>query len=218
MNTQRIQEIEAWSKVIAAIGQVLWPLVLAIAVMIFRSDLSSILKRLKKGKLLGQEVELDPQIAAFERSTEEAVKEVDALGQEKQSAAVVAQAPSATEGNDRPELADPVAAETAREEETILKYAAADPPIAVMKLGSLLEKELRLLAKVYGIDSARMPVRRLMDALLQKGFPAQLIESLRTFWNVRNSVVHGEDSSGALRILDTGLTLWRTLRELNELF
>ena len=50
------------NELIVALASLLWPIVTLIIVLVFRSDLAALLKRVRKGKILGQEMELDPMV------------------------------------------------------------------------------------------------------------------------------------------------------------
>ena len=64
------------NELIVAIAKLLWPLITIIIILLFRNDLSAILKRLRKGKLFGQEIELDPYVEEFKKTVEQAQEEM----------------------------------------------------------------------------------------------------------------------------------------------
>ena len=55
---------------IIAISHLLWPVAFIVCVFIFKNEISEILKRIKKGKILGQELELEREISEFKSATE----------------------------------------------------------------------------------------------------------------------------------------------------
>src|SRR5207247_1607762 len=61
---------------IVALAQLLWPIVTLVLLLVFRRDITALLTRLRKGKFLGQEVELDPAIERFRSSVAQAEKEL----------------------------------------------------------------------------------------------------------------------------------------------
>ncbi|MBL8271207.1 hypothetical protein [Steroidobacter sp.] len=56
------QYIEAIAKAISALGHLAWPVGLFGTLCLFRREISNILQRLRKGKLFGQEIELESLI------------------------------------------------------------------------------------------------------------------------------------------------------------
>ncbi len=101
-----------------------------------------------------------------------------------------------------------------------LRAAEINPGIGIMRLSSLIEKDIRIIANSFGDFSTnrKMSVRRHFQLLVDKGrLPKHTTESLKIFWNLRNHIVHGheeQDTHNVLRVLDIGLNLLRTIRSI----
>jgi hypothetical protein len=64
---------------VSAIAQLLWPGVALTVVLLFRKELAGAIRRFRKGKILGNEVELGDELAALERQVVEVVAETPRL-------------------------------------------------------------------------------------------------------------------------------------------
>lgn len=64
------------NELIVALASLLWPIVTLIIVLVFRNDLAALLKRVRKGKILVQEMELDPNVVEFQKAVTEAQEEI----------------------------------------------------------------------------------------------------------------------------------------------
>src|SRR5687767_14135244 len=71
--------MQAWSELITAVAALLWPLFAFVALFAFRSELRSLLARIKKGKVLGQEIELQESLAILEVQAQKAVSAATAV-------------------------------------------------------------------------------------------------------------------------------------------
>ena len=179
----------------------MWPIVTLILILVFRKDLTALLARVRKGKLFGQELELDPAILEFQKSVREAQQEVP-------------------EPEAAPQELQQQEAELDRDTKDILEIAARDPELGVVKLATKLEREVRLLAASLGQLQAKRHVSLLQvfSILVEKGYvPKNTAESLRSFWELRNQIVHGrgdENYKDIRRVLDIGLVLLKTIRSI----
>lgn len=188
------------NELIAASAKLLWPIVTFILVFLFRRDISGILERLRKGKLFGQEVELDPAVNEFRKSVEEAQVEI----------------PTQPIQN---EVCEPKSEDNAdKDTSEVLEAAKINPELGVIKLSSILEKEIRILAGCLGALPAvrTVPATQVFRSLIEKGYlPKHTNESLKMFWELRNEIVHGhtpKDNRNILMVLDVGLVLLNTIR------
>ncbi len=59
------------AELLRAIASLLWPILAFIALLLFRSHIRELLGRLKKGKLLGQEIELHDSLLMLEAKAKE---------------------------------------------------------------------------------------------------------------------------------------------------
>lgn len=186
---------------IIALAHLMWPIVTLALILVFRKDLTALLSRVRKGKLFGQELELDPVIQEFQRSVREAQQEVP-------------------EPEALPQKLQQQVEELDRDTKEILDIAARDPELGIVKLATKLEREVRLLAASLGqLDSRRhVSLFQMFSMLVEKGYvPRHTAESLRSFWELRNRIVHGhgeESDKDVHRVLDIGLVLLKTIRSI----
>lgn len=185
---------------IIALASLLWPIVTLIVVLVFRSDLAALLKRVRKGKILGQEMELDSNVIAFQNSVKEAQEEI----------------PESDIANEKFKKESDETDESIKE---VLDAASSNPELGIIKLSSVLEREIRALAGSLGqTPQRRMTATHLFHALVEKGyFPQHTTRSLQIFWDLRNKIVHGhekEDERNVIKVLDAGLALLKTIKSI----
>jgi hypothetical protein len=186
---------------IIAFAHLMWPIVTLVLILVFRKDLTVLLSRVRKGKLFGQELELDPAIQEFQRSVREAQQELP-------------------EPEAPPQKLRQQVEELDRDTEDILDIAARDPELGIVKLAIELETEVRLLAASLGqLDTRRhISLFQMFSMLVEKGYvPRHTADSLRSFWELRNRIVHGrgeESNKDVRRVLDIGLVLLKTIRSI----
>lgn len=189
------------NELIIALSKLLWPVVTLVLIILFRSDITTLLTRVRKGKLFGQELELDPHVSDFQRTVKEAEQEVPDLLTDSE------------DYNKKTEKLDSDINE-------ILKASEINPEIGILRLSSVLEKDIRNIGASLGdIDSkSRTSTIRQFQVLLNKGrLPRHTNESLKIFWELRNQIVHGHGEHAKrdiLRILDIGLKLLKTIRDI----
>jgi hypothetical protein len=51
-----------WADLLRAIAALLWPLLVLVVVFLFRREIRDILRKVKRGKILGQELEIETQL------------------------------------------------------------------------------------------------------------------------------------------------------------
>ncbi len=189
------------NELILALAQLLWPIVTLIIVFVFRSDIAALLRRIRKGKLFGQEMELDPAVTEFREAVEEAKEEIP------ESRVVEEQYEKEVQQLDR-------------DEREVLEVAKVNPELGVIKLSSILEREIRVLAGSLGQigQRSRTPATQLFRVLVDKGYlPVHTTKSLEIFWDLRNKIVHGHvpsDERNILKVLDIGLVLLKTIKSI----
>ena len=189
------------NELIVAIAKILWPLITIIVILLFRNELSAILKRLRKGKLFGQEMELDPYVEEFKKTVEEAQEEIP---------------DSEVEGAQY----DKEIKETDKDIREVLDAAKKSPELGVIKLSSILEREIRTLAGSLGQTTSkhRLSSVNLFRRLVEKGYlPQHTTKSLQIFWELRNQIVHGyepKNERNVLKVLDIGLILLKTIKSI----
>lgn len=188
--------MEPFSNLIKALASLLWPILGFVVVYLFKEELRDLLRRLKKGKLFGQEVELEASLKQLNASAVAVASEVRQL-------------PPASPD---PELEVPN--EDAANE--ILKLAATSPKAALVTLSAKIEKEARELVAITGHLKGRTHLG-LRDAVGEvaatTGLPPHVAGSLKQFSDVRNRIVHGHGATDddVLRALDSGITILKAL-------
>lgn len=185
---------------ISSISSLLWPVLAFITLMIYKKQIGDLIARLRKGKLLGQEIELDESLDRLERSAAAVTEEVA----------------------DLPPIAiDSMPAQPTATDDligNILHEAVRSPKAALLLLASELEREARqLLAGIGHLKGQKfVPLSRALDVLQKQfgGLPGHIPGSLKLFWEVRNRLVHGgqAEDEEILRAIDSGITILRALR------
>lgn len=192
------------SKLIEAIAALLWPLAALTALLLFKSQIADLLSRIKKGKLLGQEVELSESLEQLQKSASELSNEVASI-------------PSVQ--SESPEEA----AEESRSSEEIITNivheASRSPKTAIILLASEIEKEARqTLASVGKLQGRRnIPISQAISELdSHYGLPKHVSSSLRLFWDIRNKIIHGgeADERNTLSAIDSGVTILKAIQAL----
>jgi hypothetical protein len=183
---------------ISAIASLLWPLFAFVVLGIYRKQLGNLIARLRKGKLLGQEIELEESLDKLEQSATAVAAEV---------AAIPEAAPSTASAG----LADDSSIE-------ILREANRSPKAALLLLAAELEREARqALASVGHLKGQKyVPLSQALEVLQKQfgGLPGHIPSSLKLFWEVRSRLVHGGQAGEEeiLRAVDSGLTILKALR------
>jgi hypothetical protein len=182
---------------ISAFASLTWPVVTVAMVNWFRPEIRAILTRLKKGKLLGTEFELDE------------------LQTKTEAAEISATAPL---GGDRFfEHTITVGPAPAQDEiEEVLREAGRSPKLGLILLSTKIERAARELAADKGLDVSRRPVapNAMIRALVQaEQLPEEAGEALNLFNQVRNRIIHGHDADDdeIARAIDSGTRLLRLL-------
>lgn len=184
-----------------AIAALLWPIFAFVALVVFRSEIADIARRLRKGKLLGQEIELNESLRRLGESAQSFEK-------------TVAELPSQVAEPDQQGLAN-----QERVIDQIVSEAARSPKVALIRLASELEKQARQLLATTGHLNGRthIPVSQAIVELHEKfGLPRHVPSSLNLFWETRNRLIHGGEGTDedVLRAVDSGLTIFKALQAL----
>jgi hypothetical protein len=193
--------MEDWAGLLKAIAALLWPIFAFTALFVFKPELRAVLARLKKGKLLGQEIELEDSLNRLDRSASAAVAEA--------SAGAAPQLP-------------PPPGEVARLEEVtdrVLSEATQSPKAALLLLASEIERGVRLILESSGWapPGRPIPIGQAFAILAQRAqLPNSLLVALRDFSDVRNRAVHGHEASDddVIRAIDSGLRILQALQTL----
>lgn len=177
---------------IIAISHLLWPVAFIVCVFIFKNEISEILKRIKKGKILGQELELEREISEFKSATEIASQSI-------------------------PVFKKIINKDLDVDIQNILSKAAEDPKIGILLLAIQIEKEILEIAASTGHLSIFLgkPISKTFELLVENNLISKdILASVRIFWDLRNQIIHGRnvDDKNLIQVLDIGVTLLKTLK------
>jgi hypothetical protein len=185
------------SDLISAFASLIWALVPTAILISFSQEIRVILSRIRKGKFLGTEFELDELQAKTEAA------EISA---------------TATPNDDHfYEHTITVGAPPAEDEiEEVLREASRSPRLGLMLLSAKIERAVRDLAIDVGLKISRRPapMGMLIRALAQaEQLTFEDAEALNLFNHVRNRIVHGHDADDdeVARAIDSGTRLLRLL-------
>lgn len=164
----------------------------------FRPEIRSILQRIRKGKLLGQELELQESLVRLESSTSAALADVEAQP--------LPQLPAPKADN---ENADEVARQ-------VLREAGENPKAGLLLLSAEIERTLREILQSNGwAPPGRVlsPSRSLQLLAANGSLATSLLDATREFYRVRNEIAHGIGASegDVLRAVDAGTEIYRAL-------
>jgi hypothetical protein len=163
---------------------------------VFKSQLAEAIGRLKKGKLLGQEVELSDSLEDLQRSASKLSEEISVIPV------------SLTNNSDRDDELSI---------KSIIHEAARSPKAALILLAINIEKEAKqALASVGKLQDRRnIGVLNAIDELDNHyGLPKHISSSLRLFWKTRNEIIHGgeTDERNILSAIDSGVSILKSLQ------
>jgi uncharacterized protein YutE (UPF0331/DUF86 family) len=195
------------ANLLRGIGTLLWPIVLLVALFFFRAEISGLVRRLRKARLFGQELELDEDLDKLARSAEQL--EAGAPGEP-----LVADKATEDKAEDSADI-----------EQLILEETTRFPKAALVLLAAEIEREVRHLAAMLEVSSHSRRTRsgpmayslmRNIQALMDMGVvPKGTFETLEQFRRVRNEIVHGGkpvSDDDILRAIDSGLAIFRVLK------
>ncbi|MGN8124546.1 hypothetical protein ACTJK9_22570 [Pseudomonas sp. 22082] len=195
--------MESATKLISALAQILWPLLGFATLLIFKKEISEILRRIKKGKMLGQEIELTDSLENL-RISAETVKD----------ATIILPPPDAIESEKEVTNSEP------DEIKIVLDEASRSPRVALITLGALIERAAKQALASTGIlqplsrISATEAVSKLSDR--HGGLPGDVVNSMKLFMDVRNRIVHSREATeeDVISAIDSGITILRILKAL----
>jgi hypothetical protein len=190
-----------WAELIRSIAFLLWPILAFVVLFLLKHQIRDILGRLRRGKVLGQKIELEQSLRELNASAQAAASE----------SPLFVQVPDIGKAGD---VKDHESDDLARR---VIEEASKSPKIALILLASELEREVRqLLASMGLLGTARsVSLFQYMQILEERGaLPNHLAGSVRNFWYLRNKLVHGHEASpdDIVRAIDSGLTILRTIR------
>ena len=176
----------------------LWPIFAFAALTLFRPEIKSILRRIRKGKLLGQELELQESLERLESAKDAAL----AAGETQSAPQLPAPAPDT-------EAADDITRQ-------VLREAGENPKAGLLLLSAEVERLLReiLLSNGWAQPGRPLPIVRSLELLAANGsLPSKLLDATRAFYRARNEIAHGMAASegDVLRAVDAGTEIYRAL-------
>jgi hypothetical protein len=183
------------AELLRGLAALLWPLVAVVALWLFRDPLRDLIRRIRRARFAGGEIELDRRLAELQLTTE--VLEATPLP------AKVEQADMA--------LVDEAQEDMAAE---ILRTAASSPRAGLMLASSEIEREMRrVLAAVGHYPERPTGIGAMARELVRvAGLPEAYAKAYEGFSDIRNAIVHGRGDVSdveVLRALDVGLSLLR---------
>ena len=187
------------AELLKAIAALLWPLAALFALYIFKPQLRDLLVRLKRGKLLGQEIELNESLARLDATAIAVESEVASLPPTETQLSIIHK-------RQEPDMISHV-----------LSLSAQSPKASLLVLASEMERELRQLLASMGLLSGtrNIPFQQAIDILNERGgLPRHVSSSVKLFRDVRNRLVHGIETNpnDILRAIDSGVTILRALQ------
>ena len=182
-----------FAEVLRSIASLLWPILGFAFLFFFRREIAGIMVRIRRGKLLGQEIELDKELSELQANLAEAdiVSSFAIAVDEKQADS---------------DMDDVI--------KSVLDSAKSSPKIALMKISSELERRVR---HILGSSGQAVPdVRSSLQAMTAEiasryGVPRFFESSLRMFMDIRNKIIHGGEvkEEDVIRAIDVGITLFK---------
>lgn len=186
-----------WAEFLHALAALLWPILAFMTVLLFRQDVRDLLRRLKKGKLFGQELEL---LASLEDL-------------EVKSTIIASQtSPASTATTSVEELL-----KHSHHSEKLLELASRSPKAALMLLASEIEKQLRIFMSTTGHHTLMKETSfgAIASYLGKSGWLTNsMVDTIHGFKAIRNKIVHATEDVNTdliLRAIDSGMTILKAL-------
>jgi hypothetical protein len=207
---RRASTAKELSDLTSALASLIWALVPIAILISFSQEIRVILSRIRKGKFLGQEIELAELEAKTEAAEATSLMIISATG----SAAGTGSATA--EGVDV-ETAEIISAGAVQDEiEEVLREAGRSPRLGLMLLSAKIERaahEWAAEAGLRGINESRALTVIVRFLVAARELPFEAAEALYLFTRVRNRMVHGDDADDeeVARAIDSGTRLLRLL-------
>jgi hypothetical protein len=193
-------ELKDIAELVRAFTGFAWLIFLACLVLVFKKDIRDILPRIRRGKFLGQEIEVDVQLGHLAVAAEETRRQT------------IVESPASDTAETKPGASEPDSIDS------ILSEAAKSPQAALIRLAAEIETEaIRILASVGRLGGrANVPIMEALRELEVQygGLPSSVIPAMKLFSDVRNRIVHGGGATNDqnLQAIDSGITILRALR------
>lgn len=183
--------MDAVAELIRALAALAWPAVAAFFLWVYKPEVVGLLRRLRRGSVMGQTFELDQDLERLDkraRAAEKAIPPPDT-------------SPTPRAGANYPDAI-----------ESLLADASSSPKLALIALSARLERSIReILASSQ--DPNEWEHGSLAQNLRRIELPPDVTAAVGEFRSVRNRIVHGHQASDedAIRAIDSGLTILRAL-------
>lgn len=207
-----VELIQAIAPLIQAMASLLWPILTFILIWRFRKEITDLIRRLKRGKLLGQELELADSLDKLGKSALAAASEVPAspvIGEQKSQEQKALEL-SSIQRNEINEV------------QALLEKAEVSPKLALLSLANDIERELREI--LFSQGEVNKPFTFTMASAIKllenrDMLATHVLIALRNFQEVRNQIVHGRGeivSDDVLRAIDSGSVVLKTLQSISR--
>ncbi len=194
-----------YAPLIQAIASLIWPLVVAGIVLYYRKEIKELLGRIKRGKFLGQEIELEGPLNRLQKSAEAAAPEIPSRS-------------AVTTGDDVGYSAKLIPLGSGDSVDEVLETARAFPYVGLMMLSDLIDKELREIVYSQGEVDRPLPytVANVQRVLREREvLPPHLLRALRDFQVVRNAILHvpqSVDPDAVIQTVYSGIKILEALQ------
>jgi uncharacterized protein YutE (UPF0331/DUF86 family) len=176
------------------------------SIIVFRTDIHKLLGRLRRGKFLGQELELGEETQKVER-------QVEAAEQAEPAKPLLDPAKDTFSQLSNLQAAD-------ERVQHFLIEASQDKLLALLRIWIEIEQQVRTIVATNGFleSSSRQSVREYVKVLAQNKIVSQeTADSIANFYELRSRLVHGRvgktyRESELLALIDSGLRLLEILR------
>lgn len=195
---------EGVADILNGVAAVLWPIVLALIVILFRREIISLARRIRRGSAFGAEAEFELELSALHHEVNKAKEEtgidVGTETAEETGSAVTAEPQRQSGTSLIEEVRHSVLAETSR-----------SPRLGLMLLSAEVDKLAGRIALSTG-HLERPTLRGQLDVWGAQ-LPPHTSAAFRLFSHVRNRIVHGRNADEAeiLSAIDSGLALYDAL-------
>lgn len=188
--------------VLTGIAAILWPIVIALIVIMFRREIISLARRIRRGSAFGAEAEFEQELDALHQEAKKA----------KEDSVAVPEA-YAKEGSIIEDLEDSKSDKASVDEihQSVLAEASRSPRLGLMLLSAEIDRKARKIALSTGYhqQTSLKEQLRLWDSQL----PQHASAAYRLFSHIRNRIVHGRNAEEAeiFSAIDSGLMLYEAL-------
>jgi hypothetical protein len=186
---------------ISAFASLTWPVVTLAIVNWFRPEFRAILARIRKGKFLGQEIELDELQAKAEVADSKVEMRAGAM----------------VDANGELDGSVTLSREVAQDAvEEVLREASRSPRLGLMLLAAKIERAAWELAETNraNVPLRTLSLRELIRTLVQfEQLPSEVGGALDLFYEVRDDLIHSHDAEDneIARAIDSGTRLLKFL-------